>query len=736
MASDENNPVAEQGDWETIHAQAMEEYERDYERERHNINEAYEDLRFRRGELKDQWTPEALKAREGRPTHVLNELPQFIRQITGDMRQARPGIKVVPVDDVADPDVATKIGGIVRYIENRSYAQSVYTGAADSQVACGIGHWRVLTEYAAGTTFNQEIRIGAVDDSVAVIWDADSILPTREDAGHCFVPVDMSRAKFKSRWPEAKADGFEIKASSAFDNWHGDDFIRVAEYWLKKPIKLLLAQGPDGSIRNLTQETADLDSATAKQFTGLLEAQGYRVGKRDGFKVCRYLMTCAEILEEEDWPGQHIPIVPLIGEEVRIGREVYRHGVVRYGREPQRMVNYYASAETEVIALQPKAPWIGTEKQFKNHYDLWETANTKNHPFLMYTPDASAPPPQRVQPPVASEAIQLGGAQAAAKLRSVIGIYDASLGARSNETSGIAIRRRDAQADTGTFVYHANFALAIQRTGQIIVDLIPHIYDSERIVRIIGEDGKPDLAKINQKVLQDGQESRLNDVTVGSYDVMTVEGPSYATMRDEAREGLATFIQSLPAAAPVLGDIYAKMQNWPDADKIAERLQTLLPPAVKQQLKKDAPPEPPTPEEEAAAQEAEIKQRAVMIELEGKELQNQKTKVEIAQAANELQAGGVDQSAAIKAQAEMTKAASDRQMAELELVGKQQELDQKRRLGEIDIELKQMDLALKRMSIHQSGEKHQLGMVQQDQNIAHRDESHRANMERQQQPAQ
>lgn len=729
--------AAPKSDWEAIHAQAMEEYARDYEHERANIEEAYSDLAFMRGEIEDQWDKAALDARKGRPTHVINEIPQFVRQVTGDMRQAKPGIKVVPVDSNADPKTAEVLAGIVRYVENRSYAQSIYTQAADSQVAAGIGHWRVLTEYASSTTFNQELRIGSIPDGIAVVWDADAALPTREDAMHCFVPVDLSLAKFKANWPDAKSEGFEIKEGTPLYDWRGSDFIRVAEYWVKKPIKRLLVMGPDGSVDDLTTMMDGRDAAGKRAAIAQLQAEGFRAEWRDSFKIVQYKITCAEVLEENEWPGLHIPIIPVLGIEIPIGRTVYRHGIVRYAKEPQRMLNYYASAETEVIALQPKAPWIGTETHFSSHYDIWETANTENHPFLEYTPDAMAPAgPQRVPPPVASQAIQLGRQQASEKLRAVIGIYDASLGARSNETSGIAIRRRDAQADTGTFVYHANFSLAIQRTGQIIVDLAPHIYDAERTIRILGDDGKPDLKTINRKTLKDGIEVVENDITVGSYDVMTVAGPSYATRREEASEALTAFIQAFPQAAPVLGDVYAKMQDWPDAEKVSERLELLLPPQVQAKLKQEridpgAPPEPPTPEEQQAQQEAQIKQQAVMLELEGKALENQQKKVEIAAKAKEIQqpAEQPDHAAAIKAQAEMVKAENDARMADLEYRAKEQELAQKQRMAEVELQIKMVELASKQAGIMQSHERHETTMV-------HDAERHRQQQERVSEPAE
>ena len=640
--ADNDSTTVSKKEWPDVHSEALLAYERDFLREQSNIDDAYEDLRFRRGRLSDQWTPEALQARQGRPCHVVNKLPQFIRQVTGDMRQMRPSIKVVPVDSGADIKVAEVRGGIIRYVENRSNAKYIYTTAGDSQVTCGIGHWQITTEYADAGTFNQEIRVAGIEDSVSVLWDADSVMPTRDDAQHCFVPVDMSTAAFKKKWPDAVASGFDVRltgtgTSGAFDNWHSDDYIRVVQHWCKKPIKRTLALMPDGSIEDLTDQVKDVPKEHLEAGLNFLRQQKQaRIEERDSYKICRYLLTMAEVLEESEWPGMYIPVVPVLGEEVRIGREVYRHGIVRYARDLQRMVNYYSSAETEVIALQPKAPWIGTKKMFQDHYDLWQTANTDNHPFLEYTVDPSAAggKPERVQPPVPSQAIQAGSINAANDMEAVIGIYKSALGAKSNEVSGIAIKRRDQQSDTGTFVYQDNFALGIQRTGQIINDLIPHIYDTQRQLRILGEDGKPDVVDINKPYIEGGEDKIQHDVTVGSYDVMIEQGPSYATKREEAKDGMTAFIQAVPAAAGLIGDLYAESQDWPNAQAIGERLQEMLPPPVKAKLEADKqqreqasgkPPAPPSPEQQQqmAAQQkqqqmAEQAQQLQMAEVKAK----------------------------------------------------------------------------------------------------------------------
>jgi hypothetical protein len=642
MAYEEKPKDKPKGGDKDILKQALEDYDAAYQFQRGNIDDANEDLRFRRGRTEDQWTKEALDMRGDRPCLTINGIPQFIRQVTGDMRQMRPSIKVNPVDSRGDPKTAEVLAGLVRYVENRSFAKHIYTTAADSQVACGIGHWQITSEYAGTSTFNQELRIVGIEDSVSVLWDPDSVLPTREDAMFCHVPFDISRRKFEKQYPGKPVEGFANEMHHAQDGWYTGDSVRVSVYWVKKPIKRSLVLAPDGAIDDITDQTEGFGKAELAEAAAFYQSQGYRFEQRDSFKVCRYLVTAATVLEgPTEWPGMHIPIIPVLGEEVRIGREVYRHGVVRYARDPQRMVNYYASADAEVVALQPKAPWLATKKQVQNYIDQWETANTQNHSVLMYDVDpAASGPPARIAPPVASQAIQLGKQQALEDMKRVIGIYDAGLGAKSNETSGVAINARDRQSDTGTFVYIDNFNMAIQRTGQILLDLIPHIYDTERRIRIIGADGSENLVDINKPQIEGGQETVQHDVTVGAYDVTLDTGPSYATRRQEAQEGMKAFLQAFPEAAPVIGDLYAKGQDWQYADEIGKRLEAVLPPQIKQMIEKDKLASDPNAEEspeqqEAKAAEDKAMQAQQMMEATGMEkikleVQEQQAKTEIA----------------------------------------------------------------------------------------------------------
>lgn len=697
--SEEDKKKAKKADHDAICKQALERYQKWSEREQENIDAAYDDLKFRAGE---QWDASALQVRKGRPTLTINRIPQFIRQVTGDMRQMRPSIKAVPVDSRGDKDTAETIAGMIRYIENRSDAAGIYMSGAESQVACGIGHWKVKKEYADGTTFNQELRIIGIDDQVAVACDPDAKLPMKEDAKWWLIPVDISRESFKEEYPDATVEDFDDAKHAEAEGWFDQDFIRIAEYWVKKPAKRILALLPDGGISDLT----DKDEAERVEIGKLAK----RVESRDSFKVCRYLITAAHVLEETDWPGMNIPIIPVIGEEVKIGKRTVRHGLTRFARDPQRMVNYYSSAEAEVVALQPKSPWLATRKNVEKDMDQWSTANTEAHSVLLWTPDPANgnQAPQRIQPAVSSQGISEGLDRAVADMKGVIGIYDAGLGNRSNETSGKAILARQREGDVGTFIYIDNWSRSIKRTGSIIIDMLPHVYDTERMVRIMGEDGKVDLKWINKPTglqemdPQTGQPRQAqkieNDVTVGAYDVVLETGPSYSTKREEAKENMTEFVRSAPDTAPVIMDLVAKAQDWPLADEISKRLEAVAPAPVQKLIAKQKRERGEEEQPDPPSQAEQMQQAAAQEELKKLQLENAKLMAEIQKIQTEGQ-GGPDPVAMTKAQGEQQRIAIDAQRAQLEFASMEREMAFKERMAAVELEIKLVDLAIKKQGL-------------------------------------
>jgi hypothetical protein len=465
----------------------------------------------------------------------------------------------------------------------------------------------------------------------------------------------MSHESYKERFPDKSLSDLDDTQRGLVYGWYGTDFVRVAEYWVKKPSKRTLALFPDGRIDDLTD---DEDKTKLARF----KAQGARIETRESFKVCRYLISHADVLEGPvDWPGRFIPIVRCPGEEVRIGRKTYRHGIVRFAKDAQRAYNYGRSTQTEITSLQPKAPFIGTEKNIQQNYGDWASANIRAFPVLTYVPDEKngGGPPQRVQPPVSSQGVNESVQLAQEDMKGVIGIYDAGLGNRSNETSGVAIKARQREGDVGSFVYQDNWSRAIRHTATIVNDLIPHVYDAERTIRILGEDGKEELIEINKAAPGDGTEETervLNDVTVGAYDVVFQPGPSYSTKRDEARDGMTAFMQAAPQAAPLILDLVAESQDWPNAERIGKRLESMLPPEIKQReaqergdpVEPQMPP-PPNPQQQAALQAQQMQQQAeqqriaaelqkIQLENEGKQLDNQRRQIELQEAGHKAAA--------------------------------------------------------------------------------------------------
>ena len=621
-----------------------ENYRKDSTAVQENHDEALDDLRFKAGDQWD-WNIKRQREKKQRPCLTIDHVSQHVRQVTGDIRLNKPAIRVRPVDDEADTDTAELFTGLIRNIEQQSMAGHVYSRAGDNAATCGEGAFRIVTEYADDDVFDQDIRLEAINNPLAVIWDRNARKPTMEDAMHCWVLERYSMEAFKAKWPEASTADFEAEHPEDWvSEWYTNDTVLVAEFWHKETVTRQLVQMPDGSVGEWDKLTSEeRDAVTALQE---LTNPGIPLRFRnvETHKVVRYVINGAEVLTgPEEWPGRDIPVIPVFGEEIWVGDERVRRGMVRMAKDPQRMINYHASAAVESVALAPKSPFIGTADQFKNYEDIWETANTENYSYLPYNADGKAPgPPQRSpgpQPAVAT--IQLKQ-EAINDLNNATGIHPASLGQASSETSGRAILARERQGDVGTFVYIDNLAMAIGYAGRQLVDLIPKIYDGERVVRVLGEDDTEELMQVNA-LQADG--SIVNDLSRGKYDVIVRTGPSFSTKRQESAEAMMQFIQTAPDAAGLVMDLIAKNMDWPGADDIAARFRKQM---IAQGIVEADPekgeeppgPPPPTPEEIKAqtdAMQAEADVAKKEAETRGQELENAEKTIELLLASGTLE---------------------------------------------------------------------------------------------------
>lgn len=559
-----------------------------------------DDLRFMAGSPDNQWQwPADVLATRGsvqgqtinaRPCLTINKLPQHVRQVTNEQRQNRPSGKVIPADDNADVQVAEIFNGVVRHIEYMSDADVAYDTACDNQVTYGEGYIRLLTEYCNEDSFDQDIKIARVRNAFSVYMDPTIQDPCGADAEWCFVTEDILISDYERMFPDASPVSTIMSqgvGNESMAQWLAEDTIRIAEYFYKKYEKATLNLYPDNQTAfNGTPQDANLKAMFGKPIrTREVDRQKIMWMKTNGF----------DILDEREWSGKFIPVVRVVGNEWEVEGKLYISGLVRNAKDAQRMYNYWTSQEAEMLALAPKAPFIGYGGQFEGYEMQWKTANTTNWPYLEVNPDvtdgagAVLPLPQRAAPPLPQTGLIQAKMGAGEDIKATTGQYDASLGQQGNERSAKAIVAREKQGDVGTYHYVDNLARAIRHITRQIVDMIPKIYDTQRIARIIGVDGEVSMVKFNPtqkepvKEIRDDMGALIEKVYnpgVGTYDVMVTTGPGYMTKRQEALDAMSQILQSNPALWSVAGDLFIKNMDWPGAQEMAQRFKKILDPKV------------------------------------------------------------------------------------------------------------------------------------------------------------
>lgn len=545
--------------------------------------ECENDWNFLHGE--NQWDEKGRdnRRKEGRPCLTLNQLLPYAQQVVNDIRQAKMGIRVSPVDDKADIDTADILQGIIRNIERQSNFSTVTSTAALNAVGAGIGWIKVRTDYADNESFDQEIYIDRVLDFTSVYtWGADDELDGHGAEG-AIILDKYTEDRFKEIWPDAEPVSFKDDS--------GDNIV-VAETYYKEyedgtlyQIRLL-----DGSIEVINKEQKEIidDSIVEYEVVAERNIQIPTVYK------CIYAGG-DEPLEKEEFPSQYIPIVPVIGEEVYINGQREFHSLIRQAKDAQRMYNYHKSASAEILALQPKAPWIAPKGSFKSYPNKWASANNVNFSHLEYdiVYDESGQrlePPQRQQPPQGSPASMQEAMGAREDIRLAIGMPQANMGERGNEVSGIAIRNRQVEGDNATFHFVDNLSASISQLGRILVDMIPRIYSERTIARIIGEDGTEKNVPINQPFVKEEGEVRparfeekvsgIYDLSVGKYDVVCDIGASYSSKRQETADKLIELVRAKPELADITADLLFEALDLPMGKEIADRIRASMDPAL------------------------------------------------------------------------------------------------------------------------------------------------------------
>ena len=596
-----------------------------------------EDLEFLEGD--NHW-PESIendRIADGRPCLTINKLPAFVDQVSGDLRLNLPSIKIKPIDSDADPETAETMTGMIRAIQNQSSGDVALLTAADSAIQCGKGAYRIITEYEHERTFDQIIKLKRIKNHFTVYFDSSAQEWDKSDANFCFVTTKMDKKEFQKQYPN-KSGEFPGDKDNNID-WDENDKVRIAEYFRRvvTKSKLYLLRNP---------ETGE-ESVHNEKFEGMEVLQQRDV---ETPHIEWYKTNGCDILEGPTvLPGKYIPVVEIYGKELNIeDRTVYR-GVVRNSKDSQRLYNYSRSHHAEQTSMAPKIPVFVTAKMIGQYQAQWNTLHKKNWPYILFEADPEAPQGPQRPAPIPSNPSALAEVQIAdQELHDTTGLQLASLGKPSNEKSGKAISARKQEGDRGNIEYHSNIARARRWEGKILVDLIPKIYDTERVVQILKEDGTEESVTINgpqidantgmPKTDDAGKQKEIN-LNLGTYDAVVSTGPSYETQREEAADSQVQFYGMLPPAQQaVTSDLIPKNLDWPGADAWEERLKATLPPGLADPDGPPPPPAPPDPAQElmleklkAEVGERLLKHQKLQVEIEKTLMENRKLRDEVAE---------------------------------------------------------------------------------------------------------
>jgi hypothetical protein len=553
-----------------------------------------EDIKFANGDADNlyQWDANTRQARgygtaDERPCLTINQVRQFNLNIVNDAKQNKPSVKVKAMGGGASYDSAQVYESVIKHIEYISNAQAAYDTATTFQVQGGIGWLRLATDYPDydDKSFDQEIYIRRVKDPLTIYLDPDIRELDGSDARFGFVFDDMSREVYCDRYPKHK----DLATKSPLDvsgDWVRDDQVRVAEYYrvVEDDDQMMTYMDPAGQ-RQFGKKSELKKSMEAQAFKTAIDDPQTKTRDIKERKVEWFLIAGDKIIERSLWAGRYIPLIRVIGEETNINGQLDRKGHTRALKDPQRLSNYWYSACTEHVALQSKTPYIGPMAAFENLETYWDTANTINHswlPFNQYDDKGQKlEAPTRQPPPIMAEAYIKGLQIADEKMKQVAGQFEADLGMPGNEKSGVAIQQRQRQGDNATYHYIDGLAVAIRFIGKQLVDLIPKIYDTQRILKIKAEDGVEHEIHVDpqaEQAYQQAQQQETDKVqaifnpNVGYYDVEADIGPAYATRRQEAFQAFMQLAKDDNQIMAKAGDLIIRASDLPMADKIAERM--------------------------------------------------------------------------------------------------------------------------------------------------------------------
>lgn len=531
-----------------------------------------------------QWADEIERQRraDGRPCFTLNKLPAIARQVLNEELQNPPSIEISPEGDGADDDTAEAQQGLAKHVETHSQAEMAYGNAFLYLVLGGFASWRVCHEYLP-RSFDQELYIKPVWNPFSVYWDPAAIEPDKSDAKYCFVTLDLTTEDHNAQYPDSELVG--LKSFEGMGNrapgWLYKDGCRVVEYFYIESEDATLVKLDDGRV---VWDDEIPDGARIA-----IGDDGKPVSRKDVRKTAYVAHSNGVewLRKPEKLPTEDIPIVTVLGERLLVDDKFRVKGMVFDLMEAQRMFNYNSSAIAETMALGAKANWIATVEQIEPFMELWRQANSRNIAVLPYHNVPGVPVPQKVstEPPI--QGMSAARMQSEADLRSISGVYDATAAPQgANPESGKAILARRWQTSTGNVNWTKHLGVGVKRTADILLKYFPVIYDTGRVMRILGRDrqmkqivvhaGRPETVPA---MLPDGVQNVI-DLSAGRYSATVSINKNYDSQQQETVQMMLSLVEINPALAPVLADLIVGEMNFPNKQAFVDRLQRALPPGL------------------------------------------------------------------------------------------------------------------------------------------------------------
>ena len=513
-----------------------------------------------------QWDDSSRESRQNRPCLTFDKLSSSVDRVVGGQMANMPSVKVRAAEE-GDEDVAEVYGGLIQQVDQRGL-QAVKT-AFKFAVKGGWGCWLVDHDYIDDVSLDQDIIIREVKNPFCVLIDPVIQSQHITEARYGFAFEDMERNEFERTYPDANAADSSFEPINTYDNWLTEDFVRVADYWRIVLEERTLVQLSDGRV---------LDEGEIEPIRDELNLSGVTLGKTRKVqrrKLERYKITAADVLEKVECVGRYIPIIPVFGKTSNVAGRYVSRGLVRKAKDAQKLYNYSRSVSVELTGLTPKQPYFVTPAMIKGHESRWQNMMTSNDPVLMFNFD-NGQKPFREAPAQGSPALMQDAQVAADDIKATTGIYDANLGAQGNETSGRAIQGRQFQGEMANYEFQDQLVDALELSGRVMIDMIPAIYDTERTIRILGEDEREEAIAVN-KTLMDastGEYVQTMDLTTGNYDIKVAAGPSFTTRKQETAEQLSQIVAQNPAMSQLVGDVLFKNMDLVGGDEVIKRLRS------------------------------------------------------------------------------------------------------------------------------------------------------------------